>query len=53
MTYIEASDRYLRLVAWARKRYSKGGWLIISTGPNLSAYSRIERAAFERYSKWF
>jgi hypothetical protein len=53
MTYIEASDRYLQIVEWARKRYTKKGWLLISTGRKLSTYSLIEKAAFARYSKFF
>lgn len=38
-------DRYLRIVAWARKRYSVNGVLIISTGGNPSPYSFIENLA--------
>ena len=40
------ADRYLAIVAWARRRYTVGGELVISTGGVPSAYSRIEAAAW-------
>lgn len=48
---IEAADRYLKIVAWARRRYARAdGSILISIGRNLSIYSRIEAAAFRRYA---
>lgn len=38
-------ERYLKIVAWARKRYSRNGQLIISIGGNPSPYSFIENLA--------
>lgn len=42
-------DKYLRLVQWARKRYTKAGALVISIGGRPSIYSLIEQAAWARY----
>jgi hypothetical protein len=42
-------DRYLAIVGWARKRYTRAGMLTISVGGVPSAYSRIESAAWGRY----
>lgn len=42
-------DRYLRIVRWARSRYTLDGVLAVSVGGLPSAYSRIERAAWDRY----
>lgn len=41
--------RYLTIVHWARVRYATAGTLVLSVGGELSAYSRIERAAWRRY----
>ena len=49
MTQDQKIDRYLAIVAWARKRYTYAGWLTISIGKRLSRYSRIEEAAFAKY----
>jgi hypothetical protein len=38
--------RYLRLVYWARKRYTRGGVLDITPG---RAFHSLERAAWSRY----
>jgi hypothetical protein len=47
---IENADRYLRIMAWARRRYMKNGRLVISIGGKPSRYTAIERLAFARYS---
>lgn len=44
------TDRYLRIVKWARKRYAGAdGLLTIAVGKQPSTYTRIEHAAFRRY----
>jgi hypothetical protein len=43
------ADRYLAIVSCARKRYARGGLLIVSVGGVPSAYSWIENAAWSRY----
>lgn len=43
-------DRYQKVVAWARKRYTRAdGFLVISKGRSLSVYSRIEAAAARKH----
>lgn len=42
-------DRYLRIVNWARDRYTRNGCLKISSNGRLSRYSRIESLAYDRY----
>lgn len=43
-------SRYLRLVHWARDRYTgPGGSLDLAIGRRLSRYCRIERAAAAKY----
>lgn len=42
-------DRYLRIVRWARLRYTRNGYLVISAGGKPSVYSRIEIAAWSRH----
>jgi hypothetical protein len=49
MTY-ENSTKYLRLMAWARKRYTKNNRLVTYIGGEPSVYNRIERAAWARYA---
>ncbi len=49
MTQNERIDRYLAIVAWARKRYTKSGWLTIRIGERATRYTRIECAAFAKY----
>ena len=39
-------DRYLRIVLWARKRYTRNGYLDYTPGRR---YDRIEKAAWTRY----
>lgn len=48
---IEADiDRYLAVVKWARRRYTRSdGHLPISIGGKPATSVRIEQAAFERY----
>lgn len=55
MTYLEAADRYLRIVAWARKRY-RFRWrrpdqmvVYLYYGNVPAPYTRIEEAAWNRY----
>lgn len=43
------AERYLKIVAWARKRYTRAGRLVISIGGEPQAYKRIECAAWDRY----
>jgi hypothetical protein len=45
------ADRYLKIVAWAERRYrnNTNGLLYLSVGGKPTTYSRIERAAFDRY----
>ena len=45
-------DRYLQVVRWAERRYSvNAGRVLLVThiGVNPTAYTRIERAAWNRY----
>jgi hypothetical protein len=43
-------DKYLRVVYWARTRYTdKAGLLVISKGGSPSMFSRIESAAWNKY----
>jgi hypothetical protein len=44
----EAIDRYLAIVAWAKRRYTVQHRLVLTIGGRLSRYSKIERMAFER-----
>lgn len=46
---IARADRYLAIVAWARKRYSRNHALLISRGYAPSRYSMIEDLAAMRY----
>ncbi len=52
MTFV---DKYLKLVSWARRRYTDSNhYLLISTGGKpgiLSKYSLIERAAWNKHMK--
>jgi len=43
---IENADRYLRIVAWARKRYARGGWIPVSKGHKPLPYSIVEDIAW-------
>lgn len=47
----EAIDRYLAIVAWAKRRYTEQHRLVLTIGGRLSRYSRIERLAFDRYMR--
>lgn len=49
MTQADRIDRYLAIVEWARRRYTRAGRLVISIGAAASRYSRIESAAAVRY----
>ena len=43
------ADKYLAIVAWAMKRYTRDGSLAIYAGNYPTAYSRIETLAWHRY----
>lgn len=43
-------DRYLQLMAWARRRYTYAGRLVLRTRNRTpSVYTRIENAAWNKY----
>lgn len=42
-------DRYLAIRAWTRRRYTDNGIVVTRFGGRPTAYTRIERLAFERY----
>lgn len=42
-------DRYLKIIDWARNRYTANGVLHLNTGDILSRYSLIEKWAWNRY----
>ena len=48
---IVRGDRYVKgtIVDWARRRYTRNGELVITIGRIPTKFSRIERAAFDRY----
>jgi hypothetical protein len=49
---VKGIDRYLRLMHWARKRYTDDrGRLTISIGGATSIFSRIELAAARKFMK--
>lgn len=43
------SDKYLKLMEWARERYGYEGNLITYVGGVPTKYTRIEIAAWKRY----
>lgn len=45
------ADRYLKIVAWARKRYTRDKRLVTHIMGVPAACSRIEEAAWRRYSE--
>lgn len=42
-------DRYIKVTRWAKARYRKNGVLILWANGKPSAWTRIERLAFDRY----
>jgi hypothetical protein len=44
-------DRYLAIVARARRLCARSGWVAVSIGLNPARYTRIERAAWNRYCR--
>ena len=42
-------NRYLSLCRWAWNRYEQGGQVVTWKGFTPSAYTRLERAAFNKY----
>ena len=42
-------SRYLKIVEWARLRYTRSGVLIVSVGNHPSPYTRIEKMAAQKY----
>ena len=48
-TMADAVDKYLKVVEWARKRYTSHNLLVIRTGEQDSVYTKIENLAWDRY----
>lgn len=48
---IERVDRYLAIVARARRLFARKGWVVAFVGLNPAPYTRIERAAWNRYCR--
>ena len=46
---LERADKYLAIVAWAVKRYTREGSLAIYAGNYPTAYTRVETLAWHRY----
>ena len=44
-------DKYLKLITWAKNRYTVNGFLVVSVGHVLTRYSVIERLAAVKYLK--
>jgi hypothetical protein len=42
-------DRYIKLMAWARERYTVDGVLTVMIGNQPTAYTRIEQAAAAKF----
>jgi len=42
-------DKYLKIVTWLRKRYTKNGMLVIEKGGSPSKYTRLETLAWLKY----
>ncbi len=45
----ERVERYLKVVNWAERRYSRNGRLIVSVGGNPSRWGEIAEAAWRKY----
>jgi hypothetical protein len=43
------SERYLKIVKWLRKRYTRNGRLIVDVAGGQSKYKRIETLAWLKY----
>ena len=52
MTYLQAYERYTKVVQWAEQRYTEDGKLILSVGGVPSRYSVIEQLAFKKFQQW-
>jgi hypothetical protein len=50
---LSAAKRYLAICNWAAKRYTRNGLLVLDVGRKPAPYSRIESAAWKRYSPEF
>ena len=49
---LERCDKYLKVVNWARDRYTRNGFLpMYLGGGKMSPWVRIEELAFYRYMK--
>ncbi len=50
------SERYLKIIKWLRKRYTRNGRLIVDAGGVPSKYKRLETLAWLKYmnrgSRW-
>ena len=44
-------DKYLKLIKWAKNRYTVNGFLVVSVGHVLTRYSVIECLAAKKYLK--
>lgn len=45
------ATRYLKVVQWARDRYTEDGHLVYSVGNVVTKYVRIEKAAWRKYMR--
>jgi len=45
------SERYLKIVKWLRKRYTRNGLLIVDVGGVPSKYTRLETLAWIKYQR--
>lgn len=43
------NDRYLKIVRWAERRYTRDGKLVVMEGNKPSRFTRIEIAAWKKY----
>lgn len=44
-------DKYLKLIAWAKNRYTVNGFLVVDIGQVKTRYSVIEQLAAVKYLK--
>ena len=45
------SEKYLKIVKWLRKRYTRNGLLIVDVGGVPSKYTRLETLAWIKYQR--
>lgn len=46
---LERCDRYLKIVDWARTRYTRNGFLPLMIGGKLAPWVHVEMLAYDRY----